>query len=187
MIKLYKNDEKLSIFIDQINASINMLNHAYEDLSYITTFDTIEYNPSILSVSQSLNRRISFFNTISKVNKKEIVFTIEDDISLNINQIELERLIDNNISNAIKYADINKPITISLKKENNKVSLIFKTFGKSIKNTTKIFEKNHRENNGKRGLGLGLYMVQNICKKYDISYSVSYEDNQNIFTYKYQQ
>ena len=185
MIKLYENDQKLSIFIDQINASINMLNHSYEDLAYITTFDTIEYSPSILSVSESLNKRVKFFHTISKVNKKEIVFTIEDDINLNINHIELERLIDNNISNAIKYAEINKPITISLQKENKKITLSFKSFGKPIKNTSKIFDKNFRENNGKRGLGLGLYMVQNICKKYNISYSITYENNQNIFSYSY--
>ena len=34
------------------------------------------------------------------------------------------------------------------------------------------FEKNYRENEAKRGLGLGLNMVKNICDKYKITYDV---------------
>ncbi len=185
MIKLYKKDDKLSIFVDQINASINMLNNSYEDLSYITTFDSMEYIPSSLSLSDSLKSRVRFFDTISKVNKKEIILNIDDNINFTINQIELERLIDNNISNGIKYADIDKPMTVILERDNDIVSLTFKTFGKPIQNTSKLFDKNYRENNGKRGLGIGLFMVKNICEKYDIAYDVSYEDGQNIFSYSF--
>ena len=87
MIKLYKKDDKLSIFVDQINASINMLNNSYEDLSYITTFDSMEYIPSSLSLSDSLKSRVRFFDTISKVNKKEIILNIDDNINFTINQM----------------------------------------------------------------------------------------------------
>jgi len=185
MIKLYKSDEKLSVFIDQINASINMLNNSYEDLSYITTFDTIEYQSSRLSLSGRLERRVEFFSTISKVNKKEIITNIEKSITIMMNQIELERLLDNNISNGIKYASFNRPMAINLQQKNGIVLLEFKTYGEPIKNTKKVFDKNYRENSGKRGLGLGLFMVMNICKKYDIAYDVTYEEGQNIFSYSF--
>jgi len=185
MIKLYKSDEKLSVFIDQINASINMLNNSYEDLSYITTFDTIEYQSSRLSLSGRLERRVEFFSTISKVNKKEIITNIEKSITIMMNQIELERLLDNNISNGIKYASFNRPMAINLQQKNGIALLEFKTYGEPIKNTKKVFDKNYRENSGKRGLGLGLFMVMNICKKYDIAYDVTYEEGQNIFSYSF--
>lgn len=185
MIKLYKSDEKLSVFIDQINASINMLNNSYEDLSYITTFDTLEYTVSKLSLSDSLKSRVKFFATISKVNKKNIISKIEENLNFTINQIELERLIDNNISNGIKYASFNRPIAINLQQKNGIALLEFKTYGEPINNTKKVFDKNYRENSGKRGLGLGLFMVMNICKKYDIAYDVSYKQGQNIFSYSF--
>jgi len=183
MIKRSQKDDTMSNFIDQINASINMLTNSYEDLSYITSFDTIEYKPINLSVTDILSQRVKFFKTISKVNFKEIVTDIQPNIYFNINQIELERLIDNNISNAIKYADTHKLITINLTKVNDTVSLEFKSFGNPIKETSKIFDKNYREDDSKRGLGLGLNMVRGICVKYGISYEVTYEKNQNIFTY----
>ena len=65
------------------------------------------------------------------------------------------------------------------------MTLEFKTYGKPIKDTSKLFEKNYRENESKRGLGLGLNMVKGICEKYGISYEITYKDGQNIFTYRF--
>ncbi len=183
MVKVYQNDKVINSFLDEINASIIMLSNSYEDLAYITSYDHIEYQLKNINLSQFLSGRIKFFHIILKVNHKEILSNIEDDIFININEIELERIIDNNISNGIKYGNRNQPITINLYKSNNTIILEFKTYGKPIINKEKVFEKNYRENEAKRGLGLGLNMVKNICEKYDILYKVSYEDEQNIFTY----
>jgi len=183
MIQRTLKSDKVATFINQIDASINMLTNSYEDLAYIISYDHIEYKPANISISNILKKRIEFFATISKVNFKEISANIENGIFININQIELERLIDNNISNGIKYAFANRPITINLTRKDDRVILEFKTFGKPIANKDRLFEKSYRENESKRGLGLGLNMVKVICEKYDISYEVSYRDGQNIFIY----
>jgi len=185
MIKKFQKDKAMDTFIEQIDASISMLSNSYEDLAYITTSDTIEYSPTKVNISLMLKNRIKFFSTISKVNRKEIKSNIEEDVFIYINQIELERIIDNNISNGIKYATKDEFITINLFKNTDTVILEFKTFGNPIQNNHKVFEKNYRENKAKRGLGLGLNMVKNICDKYKITYDVTYIDNQNIFTYTF--
>ena len=188
MIKKYQNDQKLLRFIDQIDASVNMLSNSYEDLAYVTTYDTVTYQPTKISLSRILTQRIKFFSIISKVNLKKINSDIEKNIYLIFNDIECERLIDNNISNAIKYATPNKPISITLSKnkDTNRVILEFKSFGKPIKDVTRVFEKNYRENESKRGLGLGLNMVKGICEKYNCLYNITYVDGQNIFTYTFE-
>ena len=189
MVKKFQTDDKLSLFIEQIDASTNMLSNSYEDLAYITSYDSIDYKSNRVSLTEMLNKRIKFFSTISKVNYKEIVSNIEDDIYIHINEIELERIIDNNISNGIKYGEEKQPITITLTKEDDTVTLTFKTYGNPILNKEKIFEKNYRENEAKRGLGLGLNIVKGICAKYNIFYSVSYDEfdfnGQNIFIYTF--
>jgi signal transduction histidine kinase len=187
MIRDSQKDDSLLAFIDSIDASINMLSNSYEDLSYITSYDSIKYNPNLISLSNMLEKRIDFFETICKMNLKEIKANIHTDIYTYINIVECERIIDNNISNAIKYADIDKPIYISLYKteKNDKVILEFKSSANEIKDKSKIFEKNYREEESKRGLGLGLNIVKNICEKYHILYLASYNDKQNIFTYTF--
>lgn len=185
MIKQFQKDESLSIFIEQIDASINMLSNSYEDLAYITTFDTIEYKATKISLSDLLIKRIKFFSTISKVNFKEIISNIQENIHVYINETECERIIDNNISNAIKYATKKKPIYINLTLNSDFIILEFKTFGNAIKNSNMVFEKNYRENEAKRGLGLGLNMVKLICEKNNIKYNLLYENEQNIFKYHF--
>ncbi len=183
LIKMAQIDNESEEFINQIYASINMLTNSYEDLAYITSHDTIEYNKMHLSLSDILRKRVNFFSTIANVNHKMILVMIEESIFYDINQIELERLIDNNISNAIKYAKTQEPITVELKKHDDEVRLSFYSYGEAIKDITMIFEKSYRENEEKRGLGLGLHMVKGICEKYDVTYEVKYRNNQNIFTY----
>jgi signal transduction histidine kinase len=174
---------KNSDYIEQINASINMLTNSYEDLSYIISKDSIEYHKSRVSLSNILKERVKFFETLAKVNFKKIVADIQERIFYDINRIELERLIDNNISNAIKYAKPNHEIEVRLYKDDEKIVMEFLSYGKKIKEPESLFEKNYRENESMRGLGLGLFMVKNICNKYGIRYSVTYSNEQNIFRY----
>lgn len=101
-----------------------------------------QFNPYI-------KRQDQIFSTISKVSKKEIESNIEDNIFININQIEVERIIDNNISNAIKYATKNELITINLYKNNDKLILEFKSFGNAIKNKDRILIKITEKMKGK--------------------------------------
>jgi signal transduction histidine kinase len=183
MIKKFQKDESMNVFIEQIDASINMLSNSYEDLAYLITSNSISYKPKNINLSQTIKDRIKFFATISKVNFKKIEAKIEDEIYVNMNEIELERIIDNNLSNAIKYGFKDKTIDVFLIKNKNEAILEFRTFSNKIKNRDMIFSKNYREDDAKRGLGLGLYMVSNICIKYDIKYEILYENEQNIFKY----
>ncbi len=183
MIRKTNDSSLLSRYIDRIDSSINMLSNSYDDLAYVITRDTIEYPPSTVNLSESVRMRILFFSTIAEVTHKPISSSIDEDIFININEIEFERIIDNNLSNAIKYGEINKPIAVSLSRANNHADLEFSTYGKPIADTNRIFNEGYREDEGKRGLGLGLSMVKGICDKYNINYSVSYADGKNVFTY----
>ena len=183
MIQMANPDSDINLFIDQINASINMLTNSYEDLSYVISYDTIEYKPQSLDFTNLLHERIAFFTTIAKVNDKPLTYDIDSNVTTLFNLIEAERLIDNNISNAIKYASINRPIHITLKKQDHGFILTFNSYGEPLKNTQKLFRKNYRLHHEKRGLGLGLNMVKGICDKYHIDFTVKYQDGQNIFSY----
>jgi len=181
-IKNEIKDEGIMESIEEIDAAIAMLLNSYNDLSYIASNDTVEYKPEDLNLSDMVKQRINFFSLIAKANNRVIHSDIDDDIHYNINRIEFERLVDNNISNAIKYSK--KPdIYVKLKKYPNKIILRVESFGDRIKNPIEVFEKNYREHSHKRGLGIGLNIVKNICEKYGIKYSTFYEDGKNVFEY----
>jgi signal transduction histidine kinase len=179
-----KTDEQVSSYVAQINSAINMLTNSYEDLAYIISNNTIEYKAIEINLTDFLHERIDFFEVIAHANDKTIDTTIQSNIKVTINDTELERLIDNNLSNAIKHSYDKSEIEIVLEKDHSEIVLKFISKGKNIWDVSKLFDKNYTESYGaKRSLGLGLNMVKSICEKNHIHYSAQSEDNTNTFTY----
>jgi len=175
---------QISGYVTQINSAINMLSNSYEDLSYIISSDTIEYKPIKIDLTEFLQERVAFFELIAQANGKSIYTDITYGVDVSINDTELERLIDNNLSNAIKHSYDKSEIGIVLEKNHSDIILRVISKGKNIIDNSKIFDKNYTESNhAKRNLGLGLNMVKNICEKNHINYSVHSEAGNNIFTY----
>ena len=165
----------------KIEAAIKTLQNSYEDMTFLHTKKYISYNLEVLVLKNVLEKRVSYFKSVSTAQGRVLNLEIDSNCLIRISQIEIERLIDNNLSNAIKYSNVNSIITINL--INNILS--FKTFGKEIKNKNKIFKRYERENENHGGHGLGLSIIKDICKKYKIEIELKYENNQNIFIYDF--
>lgn len=178
--------KELNKYLRQTNSAIDMLKNSYDDLTYIVDNEKISYKKQKINISSFINERIDFFENILKTRAKTIKKEIEENLYVDISDTELERLIDNNISNAIKHSHNLSLITFKLYEKDSFIILSFYSYGDKIKDTNKIFKRNFKENdNGKKSLGLGLSMVSSICNKYDILYEVDFIENQNVFTYKF--
>lgn len=185
LIEMTQKDKNSKEFINSINSSINMLSNSYEDLSFVVSNDSVEYKPSVISISKLLKNRCEFFSSVAYSRKRKIEEKIESNINFFINEIELERMIDNNLTNCIKYSNPNTIIEVFLKKNKKSIELIFISKGEEINNTEKLFDRYYRENNSQRGSGIGLNIVKNVCEKYNISISINSENQTNIFIYTF--
>jgi len=164
----------------EIDSAIKLLKTSYDDMSFTITKDELDYPSETAILSEVLSGRIEYFKTIAKSKSKSISLEVNSDCKVNISLVELTRLIDNNLSNAIKYSDNNSNIDITL--ENDILS--FRNRGKPIKETGRIFEKYYRENSVIGGHGLGLSIVKDIAKKYSIDIELN-SDEKNGTTFKY--
>lgn len=185
LIEMTQKDKNSKEFINSINSSINMLSNSYEDLSFVVSNDSVEYKASIISMSKLLKNRCEFFDSIAYSRKREIDEKIESNLNFFINEIELERLIDNNLTNCIKYSNPNTIIEVFLKKNKETIELIFISKGEEINNTEKLFDRYYRENNSQRGSGIGLNIVKNVCNKYDITIDITSKNQTNTFIYTF--
>ena len=110
-----------------------------------------------------------------------------DSPMIHINATELERLIDNLLSNALKYANKNSEITIKIIPSNDKIKLIITNKSKTIENPKKLFDKLYREDHSVMGLGIGLSIVKKICEKHNINIEVESHENQTSFILSYKE
>lgn len=101
----------------------------------------------------------------------------------------LRRIIENLCSNAIKYGDANKPVTVSLVKMQNSVEISVQNFGGLIseKDQSNIFKQFKRTSQAiqskKSGWGIGLSLVRGVAEAHGGSVRVkSNAESGTVFT-----
>ena len=147
--------------------------------------DRFTYEKQWISFSLFVQNRIDFFEEIAQGNTHKIIADITPEINIYISDIELQRIVDNNLSNAIKYANKNTEITVRLYEEDKQTILEFHTYSKEIFDTKRIFEPFHQEDEIQGGFGLGLEIVHSICKKEHIVVNVSSDSKETVFKYTF--
>ncbi len=153
----------------EIDSAIRTLQTSYDAMNFIMTQSDLTYPTETLPLAELLKERIAFFERIAETNNKKIRLKIENDLNVTISRVELVRLIDNNLSNALKYSAPGSTITVTLKKN----VLSFHNIGTPIEDTRKVFEKYIRENRTVGGYGLGLDIVRQIAERYNITIDVT--------------
>ncbi|GAB6073656.1 sensor histidine kinase [Nautilia lithotrophica] len=168
--------------IQRIESAVLMINNIYADLSFVLKYKHKNYPLQIINIKDILKERIQFFETIANAKKLKFEYEIKN-FNICINKEELIRIIDNNLSNAIKYSIPGSVIKITAKQN----TLIFKNKTNEINNIDKFFDPFYKEHENTSGFGLGLYLVNEICKKYNIKVNVTHKDNIIRFEYHFKE
>lgn len=172
--------------LNMIKASSKVLTTIYDDIAYTISKKSNTYEAQMIDLCEFVHNRVSYFYESLKV--KSIVCEVEcsESSMILINKIELQRLLDNTISNAIKYSHEHAKIVIQIKTKDDTISLYVEDFGIGIKNIENIFTNFYRDESEHVGLGIGLSIVNDICKSNDIKIEVSSVlDKGTIFTYTF--
>ncbi|MGE0051022.1 MAG: sensor histidine kinase [Arcobacter sp.] len=180
-IMMSTEGENLSLKqIERIKLSAKRISEIYKDLTYIFLENKeIKKEKKELDLSLIIKEQIDNFEPLFLKKKIEVLTQLES-TSYKINKDDFIRLFNNLFSNAIKYNKINGKIEITLK---NRV-LSIKDNGIGIKKDKlkDIYKRYYRATTQNGGFGLGLNIVNMICKSYNIKIEVeSIENEGTIF------
>lgn len=152
------------------------LQNIYNDLYYSISYSDKTREKKVFDLNVLLNQRIHYFSLVAQDKSLTFRFDTPEETLLLLNQEEMERVLDNLISNAIKYAKENSEISISIMQSDKKwIFSICNPTSKKI-NISKIFQKYHRQQEEIFGLGIGLELVQSICRNNNIEISAQTQD-----------
>jgi len=182
-IDLFKLKSPLNKYITKIEAGSKIIHNIYNDLSYMVKKDRVKYPKTDINFSDFLLYRVDFFDEVAVGNALRLTSDIDLDIYAYFNDIELQRVIDNSLSNAIKYSWADTKIYIKLYKHNQETILSITNQGESIKEPDKLFERYYRENLNRGGFGIGLNIIREICDKNSVQIEISSDDGLTTFRY----
>lgn len=183
-IELYKSKFKQNEHIDTIEAALMNISNIYDDLSYLILQNHIQQNKYFIDIIEFTKNRIEFFKPLAK--QVRLGFKLihnKSSIFINFNQTKLQRIIDNNLANAIKYSKENNLIEIQIISKNNQCVFSIISISHKIEDKNKIFEEHYRENLGAKGFGLGLSLVKRICDENNVKIKISSNKKRTIFSY----
>ncbi len=152
-------------YISRIKSAAKILSSLYDDMNYIIKERTIQKaKRRPIDTSAFVRRSVDYFQDIAELRGVRLEAEIEDGITIDFVPQKLQKIIDNNLSNAIKYSKEGGRVIVSLRRIPDGVELGFKDYGIGIKDPQKIFERFYREDNSKGGFGIGLDIVGKIVR-----------------------
>jgi len=157
----------------RIKSALKQMVITYEDVEYFIKSGKMSLKSRRIDMSEFLGARINFIYLVAKSKNISLQSRIAPDVSVFMDETSLMRLIDNTLSNAIKYSRPGGKIIIALEIGVSIAVFSVQDFGIGIKDTSAIWERYSRENAALGGFGLGLNIIDKICKRYGIAKSVS--------------
>jgi len=160
-----KNKKKLA----RINIAAKTVSHLYKDLTYLTLSHNRESNDEWIDLKALIEDRVEYFVILA--GSKNITFDLDLNYStIYIDGIKIARVIDNLISNAIKYNKRSGHIAITLRK--NYFVVKDSGIGIETEKVSEIFERYSRFNSSEGGFGIGLNIVKSIIDEYHLKIDV---------------
>lgn len=139
----------------------------------------------MVDVVKLAQRRISMFETAAKKTGLQLEFkTNQESYFSAIDELKIEKVIDNLISNAIKYSRPNGKIEIVLHTDNEKWTIEVKDFGLGISENAqkKLFREFYRGDNVINskivGSGIGLLLVKNYVSMHNGVVTLKSKENE---------
>jgi len=109
---------------------------------------------------------------ILEKNHPDITFSVDiDNTILLANKEALSRVIENLLTNGVKYNTKNGSVSVVY--DSNKSNLHIIDTGIGIKNKKRVFERFYKEQ--ERGIGIGLHIVKKLCEEMGIKITLKSE------------
>jgi len=164
-VMVEKNRKKLK----RITIAAKTVSVLYKDLTYLTLEQEKENKDETIDIKQLVKSRIEYFDIL--LHSKELEYELDlEDASIFMDKRKLTRVIDNLISNAIKYNKRQGTLGIHLRA--NKLTVWDTGIGIKERKIPYMFDRYTRFNDSEGGFGVGLSIVKNIIDEYDIRIEV---------------
>jgi len=166
------NDSFVNNALLKVNHQVNKMTdliHSFLDLSKLES-GKLQLKVQEFDINELINDTVNEICVISPADVVE--FDKKEAIMINADREKIEQVLDNFLSNAIKYSDKGRRILVTCKKVDGsvQVSVADEGIGIKPKDQEKLFQRFYRVENEKikniSGFGIGLYLSSEIIQRH---------------------
>lgn len=169
-IDVLKDEIGNNKWLEFIKMEMNRMSELTNNLLYLAKNDSDEnvYNMKLFNLSEAIMTSTLPFESVAFENERNIIIDIEENIYIKGDENRIKQVVIILIDNAIKNANKNGEIKVSLKLHSNKKVISVFNSGDGIKeeDKSKIFERFYRSDSSRArdtgGYGLGLSIAKSI-------------------------
>ena len=156
--------------MQRIEIASRTLSRIYDDLTYLKLNQNHHRTIQPLDLSGLLRERLLYFSVTINGKRIELIDSIAPDITIDIDRDDAIRMIDNLISNAIKYNKMGGILEVHLTESELRIK--DNGIGIAKKELATIYERFRRANSTEGGFGIGLNIVYQIVQVYHFGISI---------------
>ena len=173
MIETFGKHEENSVELKRIEIASKTLSRIYDDLTYLNLNHQYHRQIVAVNISSLAEERVVYFTAMAEAKGLEIIVDVLPNVILQMDRNDAVRLLDNLISNAIKY---NKPKGILyVKVTTMSLSVMDTGIGIYVKDIKTISERFKRANKSEGGFGIGLDIVNQVVNSYGFVLKINSE------------
>ena len=172
---LFANKYGDNKYLQRMKSASKTLSTIYDDMNYLVKQGRVKHTVQSIFMGQFIQNRVDYFKEIANLKQISLDTNITIPLEYVFSKTKLQRIVDNTLSNAIKYSLADSIVQVSLYKEDDKIIFIVKDHGVGIKDIDKIFSRYYREDESKGGFGIGLNIVKQIIDEENILLNVTSE------------
>ena len=161
-----KNIKKLS----RINVAAKTVSHLYQDLTYLVLGHQLSVRDEWIEIESLILDRVEYFFLLAEAKQIKFILDLEPR-KIWIDEAKIARVIDNLISNAIKYNKRGGEISVRLREEYLMISDT--GIGIEKEKISAMFDRYSRFNSSEGGFGIGLNIVKSILDEYNLKVEVN--------------
>jgi len=176
MIETFGKYEENSAELKRIEIASKTLSRIYDDLTYLNLNHHYHRQIETLDMSRLLQERMVYFSAMAEAKGLKVMVDIEPDIVLQMDRNDAMRLLDNLISNAIKYNKLQGVLDVTVSED----SFIVRDTGTGIrtKDLSSILQRFKRANKSEGGFGIGLDIVNQVVLSYGFELQINSKEGQ---------
>lgn len=164
--------------VEDINRTLTRASHINANLLLLAKIENHQFDTSeTINLSIIVNDCIEQLKEHFSNKELSVRTTIENDCTVSGNKILLEILINNLVFNSIRHNYQNGVIDVRL----NQASIIICNSGKVPLVKEQLFKRFKKTSGENLGSGLGLSIIEQICKRYDWTINYNFQNERHIF------